>query len=224
MRDRRSSAVPTSPATSRQLPALAVLPEVEQHQLELLGVLQPDFVPEPSQRNLGSVVNVFSFARGKGRNEPAVCLQAAVWSLCWRAAGWGWWSELCCSAPAPSCMLPTLRRGQAQLHLQSTPQALPFRATKHRGAVCIPREDWGVMEPSPAASQSSTSPQPRFREQPCCCAVQCKWVLGISLPAECCGGPCMAPAWPRAVPSFCSSLRARPEFRAQCSAQVLLGA
>lgn len=50
------------------------------------------------------------------------------------------------------------------------------------------------MEPSPAASQSSTSPQPRFREQPCCCAVQCKWVLGISLPEECCGGPCMAPS------------------------------
>lgn len=89
MRDRRSSAVPTSPATSRQLPALAVLPEVEQHQLELLGVLQPDFVPEPSQRNLGSVVNVFSFARVKGRNEPAVRLHAAVWSLCWHAVGWG---------------------------------------------------------------------------------------------------------------------------------------
>lgn len=68
-----------------------------------------------------------------------MCLQAAVRSLCWRAVGSGWWSELCCSAP--SCMLPTLGRNQAQLHLQSTPQALPFGTTKHRGAAPILRED-----------------------------------------------------------------------------------
>lgn len=90
MRDRRSSAVPAPPATGWQLPALAVLVEVEQHQLELLGALQPDFVPEPSRRSLGSVINAFPLPGGReGRSQQCASrLQCGPFAgVPWAGAG-----------------------------------------------------------------------------------------------------------------------------------------